>query len=520
MIATSWYPAQALVLPSRRAEATPVHPVRIALVSCSAQKLDRKAPARDLYCSPLFKLARRYAELTCDAWFILSAKHGVVDPARILEPYDRSFGGNPRKGQRGMDVEERRAWIRNTSGTVHGELCDRVGRDGAFIIGADPDRLRAATVVLLAGEDYAGAAYGLAVAGWRKLDLGEPLWKVEEPLAGKGVGERLSWLSRAVRELENAQQRTPNVNAAEDKENTTMPTTLKTTSAPKSAAAATAQAAAKKAAASAKKPAAASAPAKGKPAKAAAPTTEKSAAASKADGKAPAAPKAEKPSAAAPATPAKKEETAAERAARLSTREEKRIARILARHKLSPRKRVENNLTDIGKRVLQIGAKVSPWKRAELNAMLVKLGEAISAVLVEVRKVPEEFRPTSPRELRAAEKAAAEAAKPAPEAPAPKGGKKAAGKPEKAAEAPAKAPAAPAAAKAEKPAAAPAAGFQRGQAVRIKPAHRGAYDAGLAEAAMTVAAVRGSVAQLSAAKRKAAVFVEVDHLEGVAQARA
>lgn len=34
---------------------------------------------------------RKYAEATGDLWFILSAKHGLVDPETELEPYD-DFG--------------------------------------------------------------------------------------------------------------------------------------------------------------------------------------------------------------------------------------------------------------------------------------------------------------------------------------------------------------------------------------------------------------------------------------------
>ncbi|WP_328596834.1 riboflavin synthase, partial [Agromyces humi] len=42
----------------------------------AAQKLRRPAPARDLYVSQLFRKSSAYVEWNCDAWFILSAKHG------------------------------------------------------------------------------------------------------------------------------------------------------------------------------------------------------------------------------------------------------------------------------------------------------------------------------------------------------------------------------------------------------------------------------------------------------------
>lgn len=60
----------------------------VGLVGCASQKLRRAAPARELYVSQLFKKASAYAEKTCDRWYILSAKHGLVHPDEVLEPYD------------------------------------------------------------------------------------------------------------------------------------------------------------------------------------------------------------------------------------------------------------------------------------------------------------------------------------------------------------------------------------------------------------------------------------------------
>ncbi len=62
--------------------------MRIALVGCGKTKLDRAAPARDLYTGQLFQKARQYAEVHCDAWYILSALHWTVSPSRVLEPYE------------------------------------------------------------------------------------------------------------------------------------------------------------------------------------------------------------------------------------------------------------------------------------------------------------------------------------------------------------------------------------------------------------------------------------------------
>ena len=66
-------------------------PRRIGLVGCVKSKRDRPTSARDLYTSPLFRGRRSYVERTCDRWFVLSAKHGLVDPDTVLEPYDQTL---------------------------------------------------------------------------------------------------------------------------------------------------------------------------------------------------------------------------------------------------------------------------------------------------------------------------------------------------------------------------------------------------------------------------------------------
>lgn len=68
----------------------------VGLVGCASQKLRRPAPARELYVSPLFKKASAYAEQACDRWYVLSAKHGLVHPDAIFEPYDMKLGTNHR----------------------------------------------------------------------------------------------------------------------------------------------------------------------------------------------------------------------------------------------------------------------------------------------------------------------------------------------------------------------------------------------------------------------------------------
>jgi hypothetical protein len=102
--------------------------MRIALVSCVKSKRDRPAPARDLYTSALFRAFRAYAETKADAWYILSAEHGLVHPDAVLAPYERTLTK--------MGRAQREAWTTR----VIAQLAERVP------LGAD--------ITILAGELY------------------------------------------------------------------------------------------------------------------------------------------------------------------------------------------------------------------------------------------------------------------------------------------------------------------------------------------------------------------------------
>ena len=62
---------------------------RIVLISCVSKKGNKKTKAKDLYKGPLFTNSLTFAEkLNPDNIFILSAKYGLVDINREIEPYD------------------------------------------------------------------------------------------------------------------------------------------------------------------------------------------------------------------------------------------------------------------------------------------------------------------------------------------------------------------------------------------------------------------------------------------------
>jgi len=63
---------------------------KIVLLSCTKSKLDKPAPAKDMYSpSPMFQKTKVYGEaLKPDKMFILSAKYGLLPMDKQIEPYD------------------------------------------------------------------------------------------------------------------------------------------------------------------------------------------------------------------------------------------------------------------------------------------------------------------------------------------------------------------------------------------------------------------------------------------------
>ena len=134
--------------------------ITIGLVGCASQKLRRPAPARDLYVSQLFRKASAYAELTCDRWYVLSAKHGLVHPDTIIEPYDMRLGTNDRTSP------PIHTWAAGVRAQLDTELAG----------------LGDVTLVALAGEQY------------RTVLLGSR-WPSVVPMKGLGIGQQLGWLT-------------------------------------------------------------------------------------------------------------------------------------------------------------------------------------------------------------------------------------------------------------------------------------------------------------------------------------
>jgi hypothetical protein len=64
---------------------------RVVLVSCVKTKRPEPSPAQDLYVSTLFREMRQYAVRYGDAWYVLSAEHGLLCPHEVVAPYEKTL---------------------------------------------------------------------------------------------------------------------------------------------------------------------------------------------------------------------------------------------------------------------------------------------------------------------------------------------------------------------------------------------------------------------------------------------
>jgi hypothetical protein len=153
-------------MPAGRQEAVPAHASptsTIVLVGCSGSKTTEPAPAAELFTGTAFRKAKELARAAGVPWYVISAKFGLLHPDEFIAPYDVYL---PDQSGR-----YRAAWGR----WVVAQIAERHELRGAVI------------------EAHAGRAYC--------EPLVEPLTEVGaslfQPLAGLGLGKRLSWYSHA-----------------------------------------------------------------------------------------------------------------------------------------------------------------------------------------------------------------------------------------------------------------------------------------------------------------------------------
>jgi hypothetical protein len=141
---------------------------KIVLLSCTKSKLDKPAPAKDMYSpSPMFQKTKGYGEtLKPDKMFILSAKYGLLPMDKQIEPYDLTL--------KTMKKDEKDKW---------GELVkQQMGKRG---VNPQSDKF-----TFLTGAEYA-----------KPLESFIPSENIEKPMEGKRMGERLSWLNSQVQKI-------------------------------------------------------------------------------------------------------------------------------------------------------------------------------------------------------------------------------------------------------------------------------------------------------------------------------
>ena len=139
---------------------------KIGLVSCVKTKRDEPTVPKDLYTSDYFEKMRTYAEQHHDDWWILSAKHGLLDPdGEPIEPYDQTLSG--------AKAAEKREWSKR--------VAEELDKDDLLSEGT--------TLVLHAGKDY--YEYLLPLIKDSRVS-------VEVPTEGLYIGEKKAWYKERI----------------------------------------------------------------------------------------------------------------------------------------------------------------------------------------------------------------------------------------------------------------------------------------------------------------------------------
>lgn len=134
----------------------------VGLVSCVKTKREEPAAPRDLYTSAYFEKMREYAEKEHDEWWILSAKHGLLDPdGTEVAPYEETLTTAGKATQR--------QWAQ----TVFGEL-----EEQSLLT-------ENSCLVLHAGTAY----YEELLPLLEETAVGE----IQIPCEGLQIGHRLAW---------------------------------------------------------------------------------------------------------------------------------------------------------------------------------------------------------------------------------------------------------------------------------------------------------------------------------------
>ncbi|WP_017471717.1 DUF6884 domain-containing protein [Amphibacillus jilinensis] len=106
---------------------------KLAVIPCGKKKIWDVNPSlgptkvEEAYIGNLHKLTREYAELFCDEWVILSAKHGYCSPFEIIKHnYDITFGMKTIEAQ--ISYEELKQQIKEKQLTDYDQIVVLTGK--------------------------------------------------------------------------------------------------------------------------------------------------------------------------------------------------------------------------------------------------------------------------------------------------------------------------------------------------------------------------------------------------------
>lgn len=136
--------------------------MRLYLIGCGKEKKDGIHKAKDLYDSGYFKLKKEYVERHGFQYYILSAEHGLLNPEKEIEKYNKQM--------KDLSKEDLKTWVAN----VVSDLSKIADNNGVKYI-------------FLAGRDY-----------WNPLidKLGKE--QCELPLAHLRIGKQMEYLKEAI----------------------------------------------------------------------------------------------------------------------------------------------------------------------------------------------------------------------------------------------------------------------------------------------------------------------------------
>ncbi len=140
--------------------------MKIVLIGCGKKKIKYKAKAKDLYTGPLFRMNLAFARLLKPGKiFILSAKYGLVNLEKKLEPYNKTLNEMP--------TIEIKYWAEKVKEQLKNEI-----------------NFQTDNITFLAGEKY-------------RRYLIPYLSHYDIPMKGIGIGKQLKFLKEKIEKHEN-----------------------------------------------------------------------------------------------------------------------------------------------------------------------------------------------------------------------------------------------------------------------------------------------------------------------------